>query len=52
MRCAPSASAVDDDGHPRDVGLLGAADGQRIDVETAAPKQRDHPVSTPGLSST
>src|SRR3984957_11783229 len=33
---------VDRDGHARDLRLLGAADGERIDVEGAAAKQRRH----------
>src|SRR5450432_4635323 len=33
---------VDGNSHARDFGLLGAADGERIDVEGAATEQRSH----------
>ncbi len=32
--------AVDDDRHARDAGHVGAADGQRFDVEGTAPEQQ------------
>ena len=41
-----------DDRHARDAGRLGVADGERLDVERAAPEQRRHAVQHAGLSST
>src|SRR5690606_37978823 len=38
---------LDDDGHARDVGLLGGTDGQAVDVEPATAEQRRDPGQDP-----
>ena len=40
---------VDDEGHPRDVGVLGRADGKAVDVEAAAGEQRGNAGQDAGL---
>ena len=49
MRRAWSSVGIHDDGHARDVGLLSAADGERVDIEGAAAKQRNHAREHAGL---
>ena len=41
--------AVEGDRHPADVGLVGVADGERLDVEVARPHQARHAVQDAGL---
>ena len=40
--------AADGDRHPRAAGLVGGADGQRLDVEAAGAQQARHAVQRPG----
>ena len=43
-RRALSDRRVADDRHARDAGRLRVADGQRVDVEGAAPEERRHAI--------
>jgi hypothetical protein len=43
---------VDDDGHAGDLGVLGRADGEGVDVEAAPGEQAAIRARTPGLFST